>query len=760
MATPKVMIFESDAAFADALKQAFSRRGCTVRIVDDGQIGLDLAPTDPPDLIIVAVELPRMSGFAVCNKLKKLNELKDIPVVITSSESSQETFEHHSKLRTRAEDYVHKPIDADELIRRCAAHVTIPDVALVDSEEVSIDDLEAVPIGEDSMLLENTATSEAVTDADLDAISEVSFDQLLSDVPVTAVSAAPVPIAAPVREASPVPQPMPTSASRLPSLLDDDLEDLTMVASSRALLADPQMAMRPAAKPAATPSAVPRPFSFTPPASATPSRAPTPSVSVVSPAITAENERMKKRIEELESEMTIVRAEGRRSTELTEENTRLRKHADDVQRLTRELDEMRARSLRPASATTTNSGREALDLRESLHKKDKELLQLRELANARDKELLQLRETLLQRDLEKADLDERIIAKERELADLSDRHAGLAQDHEGVTSDLATSRKTEATLRGELATAHESHKVASERAASEKDASDKTYIEEVRVLKDTQDKTLTALRNEHAKNLTARQEAHDTEAASRKSEYEAAVKALRDAAEQAASQHAQEFATAKTTHESAVTDLNAVHESTLTHLKATHESTFADLKTAHEKYTTDTKTAHESAVATLIDTHESTVTNLTTGHESAVVELKSVHEKNMADTLAAHEQHNQDRTTAHTTAVATLEAMLTGERNSLAAEKAARAEEVQSLTRKHDSSFATLTSEHNTLRSELEGKIEGLTADLDHARRMAARNASLLERARRAALIAAGLVEETTTPLEGHVSETALGNAE
>src|SRR5208283_5259482 len=84
--------------------------GCTTSVVDDGNVGLQQASTDKPDLILLSIELPRMNGFSVCNKLKKDPDLKDVPLIIMSSESSDETFEQHKKLRTRAEAYVHKPI--------------------------------------------------------------------------------------------------------------------------------------------------------------------------------------------------------------------------------------------------------------------------------------------------------------------------------------------------------------------------------------------------------------------------------------------------------------------------------------------------------------------------------------------------------------------------------------------------------------------------------------------------------------------------
>src|SRR5580698_316805 len=113
----KVLVFESDPSFAGELRVELGRLGAAVQIVDDGNVGLQTATSDRPDLILLSIELPRMNGFSVCNQLKKDPGLKDVPLVIMSSESSEETFEQHKKLRTRAEDYVHKPIACGELLR-------------------------------------------------------------------------------------------------------------------------------------------------------------------------------------------------------------------------------------------------------------------------------------------------------------------------------------------------------------------------------------------------------------------------------------------------------------------------------------------------------------------------------------------------------------------------------------------------------------------------------------------------------------------
>src|SRR5690348_11684289 len=137
----KVLVFESDATFAGELRAELQKLGCNVQVVDDGNTGLQQATSARPDLILLSIELPRMNGFSVCNKLKKDPSLKDVPLIIMSSESSDETFEQHRKLRTRAEDYVHKPIAFGELLQHIRVFVPL-DAPAPDSEAIVIDDLE------------------------------------------------------------------------------------------------------------------------------------------------------------------------------------------------------------------------------------------------------------------------------------------------------------------------------------------------------------------------------------------------------------------------------------------------------------------------------------------------------------------------------------------------------------------------------------------------------------------------------------------
>src|SRR5262249_713630 len=139
---PNVLVFESDPAFATELVGEFEKRGCTVTVVDDASVGLQTAASEKPDLILLTIELPRMNGFSVCNKLKRDPALKEVPLIILSRDSTEETFEQHRRLRTHAEDYVHKPVAFGDLLPRITKFITLGDGAApaAESDDIVIDE--------------------------------------------------------------------------------------------------------------------------------------------------------------------------------------------------------------------------------------------------------------------------------------------------------------------------------------------------------------------------------------------------------------------------------------------------------------------------------------------------------------------------------------------------------------------------------------------------------------------------------------------
>src|SRR5690606_33166196 len=112
----RVLIIESDPVSARTASEALQARGVDAQVVGDG---VEAARTQPPDAIVLSVELGDKphAGFSFCNRIKKDDALKEIPLLLVSAQASDETLDQHKKLRTRADGYLRKPFDADALLR-------------------------------------------------------------------------------------------------------------------------------------------------------------------------------------------------------------------------------------------------------------------------------------------------------------------------------------------------------------------------------------------------------------------------------------------------------------------------------------------------------------------------------------------------------------------------------------------------------------------------------------------------------------------
>jgi CheY-like chemotaxis protein len=128
MTGKRILCIDPDDAFAQQLGTVARRGGFAWTSTGDPAEGLELARSERPDLIVVSVELFPTNGWSICTKLKKDEALRTIPVVLTSAKSTPDTFEKHSRLKTRADEYLLKPFAADELLRAARGLLRLSDI--------------------------------------------------------------------------------------------------------------------------------------------------------------------------------------------------------------------------------------------------------------------------------------------------------------------------------------------------------------------------------------------------------------------------------------------------------------------------------------------------------------------------------------------------------------------------------------------------------------------------------------------------------
>jgi putative two-component system response regulator len=92
-----------------------------VRLAINGMVALKIAQKQSPDLILLDINMPGMSGFEVCQKLKNETSTRDIPVIFLTAEMDAEFRQRGHDLG--AVDYVTKPIDPSALRASVSRHL-------------------------------------------------------------------------------------------------------------------------------------------------------------------------------------------------------------------------------------------------------------------------------------------------------------------------------------------------------------------------------------------------------------------------------------------------------------------------------------------------------------------------------------------------------------------------------------------------------------------------------------------------------------
>ncbi|MGH7295792.1 MAG: response regulator transcription factor [Polyangiaceae bacterium] len=110
----RVLVVEDDASITLGLRINLEAEGYGVLTAEDGERGLEIARSDPPDLIILDVMLPKLNGFQVLQTLRR--EGRTMPIIILSARTGE--MDKVTGLELGAEDYVAKPFSLAELLAR------------------------------------------------------------------------------------------------------------------------------------------------------------------------------------------------------------------------------------------------------------------------------------------------------------------------------------------------------------------------------------------------------------------------------------------------------------------------------------------------------------------------------------------------------------------------------------------------------------------------------------------------------------------
>jgi len=116
MDTQKVLIVDDDVNITDVLRRVLARPGRRVMVANDSLEGFKTALDERPDLVILDVMMPGMSGRDVCWALRAEPTTRDTPIMMLSA--LNEPDDEVTGLQAGADTYASKPFDPGELSAR------------------------------------------------------------------------------------------------------------------------------------------------------------------------------------------------------------------------------------------------------------------------------------------------------------------------------------------------------------------------------------------------------------------------------------------------------------------------------------------------------------------------------------------------------------------------------------------------------------------------------------------------------------------
>src|SRR5687768_4777703 len=118
-----ILVVDDTPANLQVLAGMLKDRGYKVRPVPGGKLALAAARRDPPDLILLDINMPDMNGYEVCEQLKADEALKGIPVIFISALT--EPLDKVKAFATGGVDYLTKPFQMEELHARVETHLKL-----------------------------------------------------------------------------------------------------------------------------------------------------------------------------------------------------------------------------------------------------------------------------------------------------------------------------------------------------------------------------------------------------------------------------------------------------------------------------------------------------------------------------------------------------------------------------------------------------------------------------------------------------------
>jgi CheY-like chemotaxis protein len=730
---------------------------------------------DLPALIVLCID-PKRTGWAVCNRLRKSATLKSTPLIITSAEATEKDFEDHKKLKTRAEEYLHKPFAVEALVEKIGGLIGMPDPpaeeevrmegsALIeipmDSEEVAIEDdgaivedevdedglyagdqpaTQHVPSFADSEEEDHTRIGVMNIDGEVDVETEAAFGAISADglddsTNVTAPEAVKPMLArvAPVKRPSPPPSVTEVPMDE-PFGSDDDPFSLPRDVGPTVPAPLPPAESQPinTFKGGATPvhaikdqsspldlglDAVAEQVAKEPQRRRPPSQ---PRVIVDNASLHGGNSTASA---SAAPAMPATVADTAAHDTGTAAAIELKRERDQLKREVDELKQKLAAKPEGAPAPTSSGGfsreREFLNLRETINKKEREVLDLKDAVDAKERSILDGSAKLRENERKVRELEERSVSTEKDLVAAHEKIEALSHDKERVVerekqvkARLDDALKSINRYEDELEGWKKKHATDVGAAEQRYNEAVTSHQSEVTSLKSQHQSTVDAMQAEHAERMQKTLDAHEED------------KAL------IVSKHEEERGT-----------LESDHAKKLEKLRESYQNERDGLKLRFEQQTADMAQKHDATVQQLTQEHAGAVQQLKDEHAGAITEKDQLHADEIAGLRARYTRDAKEAERRHQEEVAGLHGNYKRE---LGVADERRVAELAKKDEEHRGELEALAQDHQADKEQLQS---------DHVAALHALDERRQHELREAAEAHAGELDRTRKELEQRLAD-------
>ncbi|HEY7711102.1 MAG TPA: response regulator [Candidatus Entotheonella sp.] len=179
---PRILIVDDQPMNVDILQTRLAVHGYDILTATDGEVALQLARTEQPDLLLLDVMMPKMDGIEVCQRLKGDASLPFMPIIMVTAKSDSKDVV--AGLDAGADEYLTKPVDQAALVARVKSMLRIKGLHDTVQEQATRLEAQAVQLAEWNQMLEQRV-QEQVTELERMGRLKRFFSPQLAEVVVS-----------------------------------------------------------------------------------------------------------------------------------------------------------------------------------------------------------------------------------------------------------------------------------------------------------------------------------------------------------------------------------------------------------------------------------------------------------------------------------------------------------------------------------------------------------------------------------------------